>query len=472
MVKQVVIFILVLLLQLIFENSIQNILSDNTIRFSFSVSFLFIINCVVFLYFEKRALFFLLQFISLMVYVLILVAHLYYFNIFSFYQRTGYLINNTALIKSSITSIFLGTVSVFLLSMIETKLLMRLKEKKLFLISLLSLMLFLKIVFNHHTVSKMAFKVINTNMLGAYLYDYKKFKLGGDSIQNYQCNYLENVSPSIRYLLDTTGKRELLLIVESWGELIDTSAQHQCIVELKESFEKAKKESLYSYQLEFGRACFHGNTASAEGRELLNMNDEESYRAFIDKNCKPTYNLVDFKNLHGYYTISGFSASKRYGSNWSNAEMFRKILGFKTRISFEELTKRYNSNHENSYHSVSDENMIDSLINFSKNYHKVFAYGLTINTHTPFELDKSMIRLADYNFKKKKLLNTFNGNQVAFEQFYRISKIINHVFETINKPKNYFDKIIIIGDHASPELKSKHLYNQETVPFIFIRGSS
>ena len=50
-----------------------------------------------------------------------------------------------------------------------------------------------------------------------------------------------------------------------------------------------------NFNIYFGETCFNGNTSAAEGRELLNMNDEESYRAFLNKEKNPKFNIVNYK---------------------------------------------------------------------------------------------------------------------------------------------------------------------------------
>jgi hypothetical protein len=262
-------------------------------------------------------------------------------------------------------------------------------------------------------------------------------------------------------------KKELLLIVESWGVLNNTISQQNYINYIEEAFKRNNK--LYTqYNLTYGETCFNGNTAAAEGRELLNMNNEESYRAFLMNGVKPNFNIVNFKNHNKYYTVAAFSGSKVYGSNWSNAEGFRRKLGFKSRFYFEELQKNKNINKENTYNSVNDEVMIDSLINISTFYHKIFAYGLTINTHVPFKLNKENIELLDYRNFTNKFKKAFDDKLIANDQFYRISTIIKHTLNKISFHNNSFDKVLIIGDHASPELSSRYLLNQDKVPYLLI----
>jgi hypothetical protein len=224
------------------------------------------------------------------------------------------------------------------------------------------------------------------------------------------------------------------------------------------------------FTTQFGRSCFHGNTSSAEARELLNMNNEESYRAFLELSRPSPFNLVKSKIEAGYHTIAAFPASKKYGSNYSNAEGFRKKLQFQSRFYYEELieNKSANVNKENGYTAVFDEDMIDSLMNESKNYPKVFAYGLSINTHSPFNLDKSHVDTTDYQQAKQLLIKSFRGNELAFNQFYRIAMVIRHTLNRLEKNPDLFDRILIVGDHSYRDLRCLNLYNKEFVPYLVL----
>ena len=141
-------------------------------------------------------------------------------------------------------------------------------------------------------------------------------------------------------------------------------------------------------------------------------------------------------------------------------------------IYFENLKKSYKTNYENNYNAVYDESLIDSIINESKQYEKVFAYALTINTHPPFVLDKDNIKnIENYRKSKYELLNIFDQNENAFDQFYRIFSIIDHLFKKVEEDNSIFDRILVIGDHPNPDFNSRSLYNDNVVPYIYLEKS-
>jgi len=144
-------------------------------------------------------------------------------------------------------------------------------------------------------------------------------------------------------------------------------------------------------------------------------------------------------------------------------------LNFDSKIYYENLKGSYKINLENNYNAVYDESLIDSIINESKQHKKVFAYALTINTHPPFELNKDNIKnIQNYRESKDELLKVFNQNEKAFDQFYRIFSIIDHIFEKVEEDTTIFDRILIVGDHPSPDFNFRSLYSNKLVPYIYI----
>jgi hypothetical protein len=307
-----------------------------------------------------------------------------------------------------------------------------------------------------NSTQKIAVTIINQNKIIFYIKDYSDFIAGGTQIKKYICSSNQNISPTIKFMYNTKFKKELLLIIESWGKLNDKEDQ----LEFMKYFLGIIKQK-NNFNIQFGETCFNGNTSAAEGRELLNMNDEESYRGFLNKGLNSQFNIVNYKNRNNYFTISSFSGSKEYGSNWANAEGFRRKLNFKGTFYFEDFNNNKFTNHENDYKSVNDEIMIDSLFNVSYLHKNIFAYGLTINTHAPFKLEKSNINIVDYTLFKEK----FKALGEAIDQLYRIKMIIEYTLYKLDE--NSFEKILIIGDHAPPEFSSK-TYSNEKVPFILI----
>lgn len=466
--------ILLVAIQLLIEQGPQLILGNPEI--TINLSFIFIINCLLLLFTSNYRWFYILQFISLAIYAIVLVPQLFFFNMFNFYARMNYIFLSPGNFIIAFVYLLIAAAAIAGIAWLQVKLIKSM-GRQIYVVPLFAIALliaeFVAPIAAFKSV-KVYIDYIGNNNIAQIQKDYAKFSKGKIAITPYQCNTNEDetstsLSPTIQYLQDTTTNKDFLLLMESWGELAEPKEQAKLMKHIRALFNSYGAGLMKQYSLEFGRTCFHGNTSSAEGRELLNMNDEESYRAFLERNVAPPHNITQFKNQNGYQTIAGFTASKQYGSNMSNAEGFRRALGFKSRFYYEELSKHYKDNKENTYKAVFDENLIDSILNESNRYKKVFAYALTINTHTPFRFDVTNHIDGKYYYKiKRELFKSFKDNQQAYDQFYRIASIINHVFKRVAEASD-FDRILIIGDHANPDFRTRGLYNMKTVPFLIIR---
>jgi hypothetical protein len=459
------------LLQLLIENSIKFPLVDGNLHFS--VSFIFLLNTGLLFIKPNFKVFFILQLISIATFVLALLPHFFFFNIFSFVSRFNYIWLKPNEFVFVLLYILFAIFVIYLIVKAQYNLIKNHLDYSFEFIVLLVLLLSYRVIVKtkliHRFHISIYLKGVNENKLDLFVDDFATYKKGANAIQNYTCDNSETISPSIRFFSDNQSNKELLMIMESWGELVNAHNQENCINFLNNYLHKSAHLAT-NYHFEFGRICFHGNTASAEARELLNMDNEESYRAYLEFSQQPKYNLIADKIKAGYHTIASFPASKSYGSNHSNAEGFRKKLRFKSRFYFEELINNKTStiNHENGYYSVYDEDMVDSIMHESKNYLKVFAYGLTINTHSPFNLDMSRVDQKDYKYAKSVLLKSFDNNVHGFDQFYRIVITIKHTLNHLDKDPTLFDKVLFVGDHSYPDLRCMNLYNKEFVPYLVL----
>lgn len=492
--------IVLVAIQIIIEQAPQLILGNPEI--TINLSFIFIINCGLLLFTSNYRWFYILQYISLAIYAIVLVPQLFFFNMFNFYARMNYIFLSPGNFIIAFVYLLIVTVVITGIVWLQVKLMKSMGRFVGVVPVFAGLLIICKFatpaitILSKHAIHdknsinnsneetsqqdswiywrKLIITYIGSNNIAQIQKDYAKFSKGKTSITPYACDTATDgisasLAPSMQYLYDTNANKDFLLLMESWGELAEPREQEKLINHIKTLFKQQGPKLTQNYTVEFGRTCFHGNTSSAEGREMLNMNDEESYRAFLEHGVKPTHNITEYKNQNGYHTIAGFTASKQYGSNSSNAEGFRRALGFKSRFYYEELSKHYPDNKENTYKAVFDENLIDSILNESKRYEKVFAYALTINTHTPFRFDVKNNIDGKYYYKvKRELFKSFKENQQAYDQFYRIASIINHTFKRLAEA-NDFDRILIIGDHANPDFRTRGLYNMKTVPFLIIR---
>ena len=466
-------FLIVYVAQLALENMLRHTVAAAD-YLVFSPSLTFFAGLVVYAFKPGFRWFALLQLLGFALFLMCYIPHNYYFNLFSFYSRYDYLFLNTRAVLGGLllASLCLGFVLLF--AKMQFVVLASLRKRVQVIITFYAILLGGKAVWilvnpipSVSAASRML-TVADISTFRSIGIDYEKFATGVAT--RYRCAGLNNFSPSWHYLSDQNGDRDLLILMESWGTLKDPALQRKCINYLRGLFPASRADNGKVTGPLFDEACFHGNTASAEGRELLNVNDEESYQSFLNNPKLAAFNIVKQKKMQQRFTIAGFTASIAYDRNWSNAEGFRKLIGFDSRFYYEDLAKRPAAplNRESPYKAVDDEVMIDSLFEESQKHAKVFAYGLTINTHSQFTLDHARVDPVEYRRARALMLPCFSGNIHAFDQFFRISRILRHISVRLREQPRLFDRVLIIGDHANPDIRSRELYSQEKVPYIFI----
>jgi hypothetical protein len=76
--------------------------------------------------------------------------------------------------------------------------------------------------------------------------------------------------------------------------------------------------------------------------------------------------------------------------------------------------------------------------------------------------------MTDYQLAKQLLINSFQGNETAFNQFYRIAMVIRHTMNRLNKNPKLFDRVLIVGDHSYRDLRCVNFYNKNFVPYLVL----
>ncbi|MDO9157672.1 MAG: hypothetical protein Q7U17_12400, partial [Sediminibacterium sp.] len=292
--------ILLVAIQLIIEQAPQLILGHPEI--TINLSFIFIINCLFLLFTSHYKWFYILQFVSLAIYAIVLVPQLFFFNMFNFYARMNYIFLSPGNFIIAFVYLLIAAAVISGIVWVQVKLLKSMR-RQIYVVPLFALALIIaefaaptaeflsaaaiptkdNTPVNDQLIPwrKLYIDYIGNNNIVQIQKDYHKFSKGKTSITPYQCNIIEDetsttLSPTIQYLQDTNANKDFLLLMESWGELAEPKEQEKLIKHIKTLFKLQGPNLTNNYTLEFGRTCFHGNTSSAEGRELLNMNDEES----------------------------------------------------------------------------------------------------------------------------------------------------------------------------------------------------
>lgn len=278
------------------------------------------------------------------------------------------------------------------------------------------------------------------NNMALYLKSYETVS-HFDDFKNMNGN---NKSIGYQYLYNDSSAHQILIILESWGLLKDTSLRNQQIRSILELKEKG-------YSVQFDTSNFFGGTSQAEARELLNKEGEAYYSIIqngqLDIECLPSH-----KNKTGYYT----TALQSFSGFHSSGNQFRTILGFKAIKDYSNFknSKKINENYNNHYNAVNDEAVFDFGFKLITAHPKTFTYILTINTHLPFESKLT----SKSNFPS---IETKGQYKRLEEQFEHLAYLLKEFPEAM---------LVIVGDHPPPFLlqSERDLYDENLVPALIV----
>ena len=157
-------------------------------------------------------------------------------------------------------------------------------------------------------------------------------------------NYPKN-SITYKYFYNDSADRQILIVLESWGYILDKGIR-------LEQIDALTKLKLNGYKVESDSSTFQGGTSQAEARELLNKSGE-AYYSIIQNHPKNTNSIIESKNKMGYYT----NAFQSFSGFHSSGYWFRKSIGFKTVIDLKYFKDSLHApvNYNNHYEAVNDE---------------------------------------------------------------------------------------------------------------------
>jgi hypothetical protein len=296
-----------------------------------------------------------------------------------------------------------------------------------------------------------------------------KYNLAGSLILSYYHNF-ENIliadensqprklqSESITFKTfkgDNRGS-QLLVVVESFGLIQDTTVYKSFFSSIVSEFQKN------NWKCAVGSTPFKGSTTSSELRELLNLSGD--YRFFLNNKKSKNYrSIFDLKLNHGYQTIGVHS----YRGQMFERDLWWKNIGIRSSYFMEDilLNKNYRLqlNYETPFTSCQDEDAFD-FIQSKVGIQKVFGYLLCENSHLPFNGDFKNQEVSGYFRKSPNSLSNECINQLI-----RIKKFLGYVAKNLDKTK--WNKVLIVGDHMPPYVRKtdRDFYSDEQVPYLLI----
>ena len=406
------------------------------------------------------------------------VSHLYYFDIFNYFEKLPYL-----LIAKFEISLYILVIFSFLLLIGVCHLLTRLFEIKVntlenkFQTNVIFSFTFFIIVYlidslngstlwsgggrgiiHISTRNKKEFNVGKSLIRDIYK-DYNIYKLGTEQVHDIPdyINLNKDSSLSYKYFYNSKSNKEVIIVMESWGLLVVDSL-------LQVQLNHFKKLDSNKFKYNFEKSYFDGSTLSAESRELLNKEGEAYFSVIKHNNCD-IKTIVNHKMEENYETLAvqGFDGTYSVGSK------FKKLIGFQTfkDYSYFHDTLGYRTIYNNQYQSISDEDLFKYVFTNSKKSKKNFTYCLTINTHLPFRLNRRNKKSKNYTIFKKYFKNSFPSEEVL-DRYYRMNQELEYLVQQINSSD--VDKVLIIGDHAPPFIYKveRDLFEKNLVPAIYI----
>ena len=179
---------------------------------------------------------------------------------------------------------------------------------------------------------------------------------------------------------DSTGN-QLIILVESWGLIKDSTTQ--------EAFQAYLSEVVKNkgYQYQFGKNKFSGSTASSEIRNLLGVTGKYEYFLHHRSDTNNIVSIFNYKNKQGYITY-GFHS---FSENMFNRAVWWKNIGIQHTYFKEDFNLAHkNTNNklieDSPFPSVDDVDMFNYMLDITKYSSKSFSYLLTVNSHLPFKL--------------------------------------------------------------------------------------
>jgi hypothetical protein len=406
-------------------------------------------------------------------------SHLYFFDIFNYIGKIPYLYIAKFNVSFWIFIILGLSISVYLCNFLIKKFELKsstLQDKKINVVLSLSFFIVVylidslngtsligekdngKHIINITTENKKEYNV-GKSLIKELYNDYKLFQLGKKELHEIPDfkNINNDSSFSYKYFYKSTGNKEVVIVLESWGLLLNDEL-------LRDQIAPFYKIDSSKFKITFEKSYFSGATLQAESRELLNK-EGEAYFSVINHNKCDIKNLIKKKIEQQYKTI----AVQPFDGTYSRGTKFKKLIGF-------EIFRDYKFFHDtlglktifnNQYQSVLDEEVFAYIFENLKKSTKNFTYCLTINTHLPFFLTKE--QKDDTAFIKfREIYKNKFPNENVMEMYYRMNQELISIANLINKSD--VDKVLIIGDHAPPYIfkNERNLFAADYVPSILV----
>jgi hypothetical protein len=234
-----------------------------------------------------------------------------------------------------------------------------------------------------------------------------------------------------RAVAGTNGRNVVVVLVESFGYLVDPEARARIAAPLKDPRIAGK------YVVTSGQAEYFGSTTSGEMRELCNTRTPyEEFASHSGANCLPSK-----LRSEGYSTLAihGFSSGMFERKDWYPE------IGFSKAVFGDELLLRLPRRCGNAFRSVCDADLPPLIAKeAAKMSGPRFIYWLTLNTHIPVSPGDALANFgctgARPEFKPRAVCRMV---ELWYDVFASAAKL---AVDPVIAPA----EILVVGDHAPP----------------------
>lgn len=318
----------------------------------------------------------------------------------------------------------------------------------------------------HGPLRKWSVKLIdlNTNIVSVPTYGiYRTISLTMFSAkkQEQKVEYLGSVAHTVfaRQPDSLSCKKEVLVLVESWGLLEDTALRREVLSPLHQI------EISSLYKIKEGRQRYKFLTQAGEFREItgyLFHSFQANPKWLNEKSMIRQKSLFVKKQKEGYRVIGlhGFS------SQFYKRKEIWPALGVQETMFAEDFRKESMAMcGDVSFHGICDTSITTWLMNKmnSEPERKEFYYWVTLSTHLPLiEIHDEKYRRFAEKWKTKGV--TENVLQIAY-QFQLLFKDLAVKLSKPGAPKAHF---LLVGDHAPPftDPADRKSFSHLLVPYV------
>lgn len=303
------------------------------------------------------------------------------------------------------------------------------------------------------------FIIVNKNISSPLLKEYFRFLFYyKKSDDKNSLRQRSDTSVTFKLLAKDTSRRQLLVIMESWGFIKNST--------VREAFQTIVSENLKfkNFKYTWGQTRFVESTTSAELREMMNL--EGNYNYFIGNKSAQSdlHSIFDIKNKGGYET---------YGFHAYTGKMFAREIWWKN-VGLNQLFFRddvYNSNlidnskidRNTPFVSIKDETLFEFMLKETEKSSRKFVYLLTVNSHLPFAGKLTL----STPVKKMGILSL----PLSQEAKSQLGFILNQLLFFISRIEyNEWDDVLFVGDHIPPYIiaKDRSFFNSKLVPYLYL----